>query len=86
MTSTHFLHLHLRGHSTATVFRGRVRQLARLAHRAQRLQPACRAVFSREDDYTDSQLAVLHAMADNQHDRFLADLDAGLIQEPASLV
>jgi hypothetical protein len=74
------LHLYS-GRLEVGAFRGTRHQCERIARRVQQLPVT--PVLAPETGYSRSQLAVLHAMADSQEGAFLADLEAGLVTEPA---
>jgi hypothetical protein len=68
---------------TEIIFRGQVRRLVRLVRQIERTRPGqCRAVLSSESDYTDSQLAVLGAIADYESEQFLLALEGGQVPIP----
>jgi hypothetical protein len=75
-----FLHLYSSRLEVGT-FRGTRHQCERIARQVQQLPVT--PVLAAETGYSPSQLAVLRAMADDQEAAFLADLEAGLIAEPA---
>jgi hypothetical protein len=75
-----FLHLYSSRLEVGT-FRGTRDACERIARQVQQLPVT--PVLAAETGYSPSQLAVLHAMADDQEAAFLADLEAGLIAEPA---
>jgi hypothetical protein len=64
-------------------FCGSPRTIARLARRVQRLRPDCRVVLSPEHEFSASQLAVLHAIADANERACLEQLEADTLQGAA---
>lgn len=64
-------------------FCGSPRTIARFARRMQRLRPDCRIVLSPEHEFSSSQLAVLHAIADANERACLEQLEADTLQVAA---
>lgn len=76
------LSIYLQGRELGTV-RGSARYVTRVARRAARLHPGCRAVFQCDDDLTADQISVLNAIADDNERACLQLLESGY--EPAHL-